>query len=297
MESSKTVLGIVGYGVMGQAIRRCFERSEELQARFALKILARTRPENGGGNQAVSFVSSLEEIAAQSEAIIIAVRSGQVIQTVAELARCLPDQAADKSKLIISLATGVPVPSLDEAGGGKLAVARVMPNVLLEVNRGIFGFCHEKGLSDSHYETIRFFFDRLGTVIELDESQMNVFTALAGCGPGFMFYLMDAFIEAGVSVGLTRESARNITVALFGGSAELASSTGLHPVLLREQAVSPAGMTTIGLNRLDSLAVRGHIIDSVKTAHEHGKIMDSEIGSEKLSPSMAQPMRESEGTR
>lgn len=280
MGLSKSVLGIVGYGVMGQAITRCFERSEELQERFCLKVLARTRPEYCGGNQALSFVSSFEEIAAQSETIIIAVRSEQVIQTVAELARNLPGQVPDKSKLVISLATGVPVPSLDEAGGGKFAIARIMPNVLLEVNRGVFGFCHEMGLPNRHYETIRFLFDRLGLVIEIDENQMNIVTALAGCGPAFMFYLMDAFIEAGASIGLTRETARQITIGLMGGCAELASNTCLHPVILREQGGS-SGMTITGMNRLDSLAVRGHIIDGIKTAYEHGKIMDREIGSEK----------------
>ncbi|UQZ88866.1 pyrroline-5-carboxylate reductase [Deltaproteobacteria bacterium Smac51] len=274
--TTKTTLGVVGYGVMGAAIGRCYARSDELQERFTLNILARKPPENERGDRPFNFASSLEELAVKSDIIIIAVRTEQVKQAVLDIGQYLPADTPDKSRLVISLATGVPISVIDEAGQGKLAVARVMPNVLLEVNRGIFGLCAEKNLSDAHKEMIHFLFDRLGTVIELDEAQMNNFTGLAGCGPGFLFYIMDAFIEAGVSIGLTREASRSIAIGLMGGCAELASSTGRHPAILREQGISPAGMTITGINHLDRCGVRGHIIDGVKTAYEHGKVMDQD---------------------
>ena len=102
------------------------------------------------------------------------------------------------------------------------------------------------------------------------------FTSLAGCGPGFLFHIMDGLCEAGVSVGLSRENSRIIAVELMGGCARLAEVTGKHPVILREQGTSPAGMTIAGLNLLDRTGVRGHLIEAVKTARDQGKVMDTQ---------------------
>lgn len=274
--SNKTALGIVGYGVMGRALGRVFNDSDELKARFSLKILARSQAEASASSSAFGFASSLRDLAGWAEALIIAVRSEQTAGVISELRHYLPEGRADKEQLLISLASGVPLSALEAAGGGKFAIARLMPNILLEVKRGAFGFCPEKELSLKHRETIYSFFGCLGSIFEIDESQMNVFTALAGCGPGFMFYLMDAFIEAGVSVGLTRQISRELTEGLMGACAALASTTGLHPMALREQGVSPAGMTIAGLNHLDRRAVRGHIIDGIRACCEQGEKMDGE---------------------
>ncbi len=275
--SNKIALGIVGYGVMGRALGRVFNDSDELRDRFSLKILARSRAADSDSSSAFSFAASLQELASWADALIIAVRSEQTTDLIAELHRSLPPGQADKERLLISLASGVTLSALEAAGGGKFAVARLMPNIFLEVKRGAFGFCPEKEFSLKHREIIYSFFGSLGSIFEIDESQMNVFTALAGCGPGFMFYIMDAFIEAGVSVGLTRQISRELTEGLMGACAALASSTGLHPMELREQGVSPAGMTIAGLNHLDRRAVRGHIIDAIRACCEQGKKMDSEL--------------------
>ena len=119
-------------------------------------------------------------------------------------------------------------------------------------------------------------FGGLGKVIHLPEEAMNAFTSLAGAGPGFLFHIMDGFCEAGVSVGLSRENSRIIAIELMGGCARLAEVTGKHPVLLREQGTSPAGMTIAGLNLLDRTGVRGHLIEAVKTARDQGKAMDAQ---------------------
>ncbi len=277
MDTVKIVMGLVGYGVIGSAVTWSFARSESLKARFSLDVLARKRPESAPEDPAVTFVQSPAEIAARSDIIILAVRPEQMRATVADLLRSWPAGVPDKSRLLVSLASGVPLSALEEMGRGKMAVARVMPNTLVEVNRGLFGLCAEKGLAEGLKEAVRFFFGGLGMVIDLEEdNQMNVFTALAGCGPGFLFYLMDSFSEAGVSVGLSRRASLSIAIGLMGGCAELAASTGRHPALLREQGVSPAGMTIAGINHLDRYGVRGHIIDAVKTACERGAAMDRE---------------------
>lgn len=271
---SPTRVGLIGYGSMGSAMARAISRSEELRACFSLCIYAKNKQQ--GGEQGMVFAGTLSELVSDSDIIIVAVRPEQVEGVAREVADLLPETGRPHRKLLISLAAGVTLDFLREQVEDKLAVVRVMPNTLVEVGKGLFGLCWGSDLSTERKDLVLKLFNGVGSVTEFDEDKMNAFTALAGCGPGMLFHVMDSFCEAGVSVGLTREASRPIAVALMAGCGILAESTGRHPVILREQSVSPAGMTIAGLNHMDRTGVRGHLIDAVKIALKQGEAMDGE---------------------
>lgn len=269
--------GIIGYGSMGSALAKAMARTEPVRGRFSLCVLARSN-KNSAAEAArdIVFVDSLQELVERSSIVIVAVMPEGVEQLTRDIVACLPADAQPRDKMLISVAAGVPLALLSSIAGDKLAVARVMPNTLVEVGRGLFGVCLTPEVAAEQKDQIDFLFGGLGKVIHLPEEAMNAFTSLAGCGPGFLFHLMDGLCEAGVSVGLSREASRTIAIELMGGCARLAEMTGKHPVLLREQGTSPAGMTIAGLNLLDRTGVRGHLIEAVKTARDQGKTMDAQ---------------------
>ena len=119
-------------------------------------------------------------------------------------------------------------------------------------------------------------FKGLGSVFILPEQKMNAFSAVAGCGPAYVFHMMDAIMEAAVTLGFTRQEANAMTVGLFRGSAQLVKETGQHPAVLHANVTSPGGQTIVGTNHLSRTAVRGHIIDAVLAANERGKAMEQE---------------------
>ena len=274
---SRPAVGIIGYGSMGAALAKAMARTEAARNGFSLRVLARSNRKKAAAEAPdIAFADSLQELVTRSDILLVAVLPEHVEQVVRDILPCLPREDWPREKLLLSVAAGVTLAQLGSLAGEKLAIARVMPNTLVEVGRGLFGVCHGPDLSDKQKGMIASLFGALGTVIPLEESGMNAFTALAGCGPGFMFHIMDSFCEAGVSAGLTRENSRAIALELMGGCARLAEVTGAHPVLLREQGTSPAGMTIAGLNLLDRTGVRGHIIDAVLTARDQGRAMDAD---------------------
>lgn len=270
-------VGIIGYGSMGAALAGGFARAAAADNGAAFFVYAKGRLPAGGELQGAVFTKSLAELVKRSGIIILAVRPEQTEAVLRDAVLCLPQESGPERKSIVSVAAGVPLALLRAQVGERCAAFRVMPNTLVEVGKGLFGLCAGPDAAAEEKERVRILFSGVGTVIELEESLMNAFTALAGCGPGFLFHIMDALCEAGVSVGLTREASRAISATLLTGCGTLAETTGRHPVILREQGTSPAGMTITGLNHLDRTGVRGHLIDAVKVALQQGVHMDTSV--------------------
>lgn len=267
-------VGIIGYGSMGSALARAMARSARFHKGFSLRVYAKGGQRPEGAEQGILFTTTLRELVLGCDIIMVAVRPEQVEAVVRDTAALLSANREPGRALLLSVAAGVTLPQLEQAAGKACAVMRVMPNTLVEADKGLFGLCPGSGITPEEKELVISLLGGLGVVIELDENRMNAFTALAGCGPGFLFHIMDSLCEAGVSVGLTREASRAIGVTLMEGCGALAASTGRHPAVLREQSTSPAGMTIAGLNHMDRTGLRGHLIDAFKTAWLQGEAMD-----------------------
>jgi pyrroline-5-carboxylate reductase len=92
-------------------------------------------------------------------------------------------------------------------------------------------------------------------------------TAVNGSGPGFIFLLMEAMVDAAVAIGLTRAQAEPLVRQTFFGSAAYAKESTATLAELRAQVTSPAGTTAAGLFELERLGVRGAIMEAVRAAH------------------------------
>ena len=95
-----------------------------------------------------------------------------------------------------------------------------------------------------------------------DERYLDMATAFNGSGPGFVYLLLEAFIDAGVQVGFKREVAEMLALQTFIGSAKYAEATGKHPAVLRNEVTSPAGTTAAGIIALENAGIRGAIIEA-----------------------------------
>ena len=275
-------LGIFGFGNMGGAFARGICNEAALAASFALAAYdpgekaARAMRDLG-----IKAAGSARELARESDMIILAVKPHLVEGLLAEIHPVLEEaqsgEGAFPGRFLVSIAAGITLEFLRGGVNGACPVARVMPNTLVEVGQGIFGLCPDTvgpSAPDAAAGALRFLLNGLGQVVDLDESRMNAFTALAGSGPAYVFHFMDCLAEAGVSVGLTRESSRSIALGLVSGCAALVEKTGEHPAVLREQVSSPGGTTVAALNHLDRTGTRGHVIDAVIAAMKRGKAME-----------------------
>lgn len=248
--------GCIGCGNMGSAILSGLESQEDIS-------LIGYDP---SGNVPCTACDSNIELAAQADFIMLAVKPDSV-ETVLETIQ----PALTEDKVIISIAAGVSMETLKKHSGGKCPVIRCMPNTPAMVGEGIFAFCFEDhALSDEQKTAVQAMFKQIGQVMILPESKFNAFTSIAGCGPAYVLYFIEAVTEAAVSVGFSRPDATEMAINLFKGTTKLADESDFHLSQLREMVCSPAGVTIAAVNHMDRTAVRGNIIDSIFEARDRG---------------------------
>jgi len=207
---------------------------------------------------------TVSELAAQTDVLIVAVKPYAATGALREFMACVPN---GRRPLVISVAAGVSVSALREAAGGRAAVVRCMPNTPAAVRMGAFGLClDDPVLTPEDKAEVRALFDALGQAVELPEGMLPAFSALMGCGPAYIFYVIEALAEAGVRMGFPRAKSIEMASYLCAGSAKLAMSPGAHPALLREAVCSPAGSTIEGIASLDSKAVKSALVEAVCAA-------------------------------
>lgn len=274
--SRALTLGLAGCGNMGSSLAKSVLRHPDLKRAFPLVVYDPSEAARQAlAAQGPRPTSSLAELAEASDIILIAVKPQYVAGVLREVLPVLKAEK-DSGKTVLSIAAGVNLASLRAGVEDRCPVIRVMPNTLASVGQSSFGLCFGPGVPDARADAVRFLLKTLGQLVELDESRMNAFTALAGSGPAYVFHFLESLIEAGVRVGLTRDSSRDIAMSLLRGGVMLAEQTGLHPAVLREQVSSPGGTTIAAINHLDRTGARGHLVDAVCAAMARGAEMEKE---------------------
>jgi pyrroline-5-carboxylate reductase len=254
-------VGFIGVGNMGTAIIKglaahkievhgCDLNTERLNA-LAAEVGLKPEP-------------TPKDIVKQCKYVLLAVKPQHLPSVLEEIAPELAD-----GHCLLSIAAGITQEKLRTLSGGRCPVVRIMPNTPALVGAGVFALCFDDpALDDARRDFVRKMIAPLGQVHELPEKLFDAFTSVAGCGPAYVFYVMDAIIEGGVNLGLPRAQTTQIVKALFSGSAKLAEEGGLHLAELREMVTSPAGSTIRATMHFDRMAMRGVIVDAVREAYD-----------------------------
>jgi pyrroline-5-carboxylate reductase len=228
------VIGFVGSGSMAAAIARGWAgEGDSMLFSDAGSGRARELAEELGGE-----VASNEEIAERADVVVLAVKP-------AKLEEVAPRLTAAKE--IVSILATVPVTRLQEAFPAA-RVLRVMPNVSVEVRKGVL--C---AAGEASPET-RAKLELLGHVVELPDEDFNEATAIMGCAPAYLALAVEALADAGAAAGLDPELARELVVETTAGTAELLRVR--HPADVRKAVASPGGSTEAGLDALDREGAR-----------------------------------------
>jgi pyrroline-5-carboxylate reductase len=173
--------------------------------------------------------------------------------------------------LIVSLAAGVDTASIESQLPDGTAVIRVMPNTPAQVDEGmsaISGGSHSDADDLAHVTEI---LSATGRVVTVPERYQDAVTAISGSGPAYLFYVVEAMIEAGVHLGLPRNTATELVVQTMLGSAKLLRETGQHPTVLREQVTSPGGTTAAAVRQLEDRAVRAAFMTAMEAARDRSR--------------------------
>ena len=173
--------------------------------------------------------------------------------------------------LVLSIMAGVSLQTI-QSGLQHERVVRSMPNTPAQVNMGVTAWIPAAAVTEEQHRQTATLLGALGEQIRVDkEDFIDMQTGLGGSGPGFVFLIIEAMIDAGVQMGFSRGDAQTIALQTVLGSAELMRQTGEHPAELRNKVTSPGGTTAAGIYELEKGGVRTVITNAVLAAYRRSQ--------------------------
>jgi pyrroline-5-carboxylate reductase len=223
----------------------------------------------------------LDNIAAAKDAdvVVLCVKPQAMAKVVTQIA-----PVVDPSKLVISIAAGVPIAAFERKLGAKARVVRAMPNTPALVGLGATALSGGEHATEQDVAFAQKLFDAVGITTVVDEVLLDAVTGLSGSGPAYMFLVIEALSDAGVKVGLSRHVALKLAAQTVLGSARLLIETGAHPGALKDQVTSPGGTAIAGLHTLEAGGLRTTLIDAVEAATKRAKELGKSFLNEEVDP-------------
>jgi len=257
----KTV-GFLGAGNMGEAIIKGLLQTGLVPTSAIAATDARAdRLEQMASQYGIRAAASNRDLVAESDVVILAVKPQIMGAVLKEIAG-----AVDRSRLLISVAAGVPVATLREGLGKPARLIRVMPNTPALVLAGVTAIARADGLEPGDLELAQELFGAVGRAVVLDEDALDAVTGLSGSGPAYVAIVIESLADGGVKMGLDRATAMILAAQTVLGSARLILETGMHPGQLKDMVSSPGGTTIAGIAALEEGGVRRTFIGAVERA-------------------------------
>lgn len=256
-------IGIIGCGVMGGAIARIVSHHHHVILHDHKKTNAAPLSKEIGAKVELD----LAVLAQASDVVVLAVKPKDLKTISEQIAPHL-----DKGKLVVSILAGVTLETLQKHFQST-TVFRVMPNLPLVCGHGMLGIADDPTVNQEEKHRVEEALQGLGMISWMKEGLMNAFTALTSSNPAFIYLIIEAMVEAGVSLGFRADTALEYVLKTFEGSVALLKSSGVSPTELKMRITSPGGATIAGLNELEKEGVRAGIIAGLKACYRKAEEM------------------------
>ena len=260
-------IGMLGAGNMASALVRgllasATLRPEQLRASdVRAEPLRRLEQEHG-----IVTHSDNRELVTWANVVVLAVKPQGITAALDSVADELSSE-----KLLISVAAGVPIDSLQARLRGPSRIIRVMPNTPALVLAGATALAAGAHATPGDLSLAVSLFDAVGRTAVVSESLMDVATGLSGSGPAYVMIALEALADGAVRMGMPRDTALLLAAQTLLGAAKLQLDTGEHPAVLKDRVTSPGGTTAAGLQALETGGLRAALINAVVAATERGR--------------------------
>jgi pyrroline-5-carboxylate reductase len=237
------------------ATTRTPERAAELSAKYGIRATA-------GGNR---------EAAEQADLIVLAVKPSTLPKVLAEIREVLTGR-----QILLSVAASVPIALIEKQVGASprclsMPIFRAMPNIPVVVEEGATAIACNSVCTAEHRGIVENVFRAVGVAVFVEEEMMHAVTALSGSGPAYIYMVIEAMIAGGLKMGLSREISTRLAEQTVLGAAKLVRETGLHPAVLRDQVITPGGVTISAIHELERHGLRAMLISAIETATHHSE--------------------------
>lgn len=265
---SRTV-AILGVGVMGSTLLAGLLRSGRDAADLVITGRNAERARELAGAHGVRLMNNVDA-AVGADTLVLVVKPQDMGGLLAEISAHVRP-----GTLVVSLAAGITTAFLEERLPEGTAVVRVMPNTPALVDEGMAAISPGSHCDEGHLNEAEELLRSCGKVLRIPEKHLDAVTAISGSGPAYIFYVVEAMVEAGVLLGMPRATSTELVVQTLYGAATMLKETGQHPTVLREQVSSPGGTTMAALRQLDDHKVRAAFVTAMEAAAKRSKELAS----------------------
>jgi len=216
----------------------------------------------------VAVTADNAEVANKADVIFVAVKPPMVLAVLTQLKTNL------QNKLVVSLAGGVRIPNMEKVADARFM--RALTNTPSAICRAATGITRGSRSTNEDVDLAKKIFSAIGVVVEIDESQIDIVTALSGSGPAFMYTVIEALAAGGTKLGLANDVAMELAIQTARGAADIMLETKMSPEELRKMVVTPGGTTAAGLAVMEKLGTSKSLIAAVEAATKRGQEMAKE---------------------
>ncbi|XP_014092621.1 pyrroline-5-carboxylate reductase 3 [Bactrocera oleae] len=263
-------IGFIGGGNMAFAIgsglinREFVKTSQVLVSGPNLENLARWRA------LGIATTDDNYEVLDKADIIFICVKPHILTPMAAQLHSLHSPTLKDKDKLFVSVLAGVKLKTLEEKFSfvDGLKMIRTMPNTPMQIGEGITVYSPGSYVKQQDLEKLHLMLNSLGIAQQVPESMIDAVSGVAGCGPAFVYTIIEALADGGVKQGVPRQMALQFSAQMLLGAAKMVLLTGKHPAVLRDEVCSPGGATIVGVHELEKGNLRSTLINAVEKSSE-----------------------------
>lgn len=250
-------IGFIGMGNMAQAIAKGFIDSGKV-AGSDIFAFAPNQSKLADNAKRIGFtpVKDVKSLVEEAELIIIACKPYQIKSVLEECGSQM------SGKALVSVAAGWVFDTFAQEIDN-VRIQCIMPNTPAMVGEGVMLFEQLNSLTEAELTYTKDIFSALGIVETLPTELMRIGGAISGCGPAFMDLIMEAYGDAAVKYGISRDMAYRLVAQTMLGSAKLQMATGSHPGVLKDAVCSPRGTTIRGVAALEENGLRNACIKSI----------------------------------
>ncbi|AGZ52037.1 pyrroline-5-carboxylate reductase [Mycobacterium kansasii] len=275
-------IAIIGGGSIGEALL-----SGLLRAGRQVKdlVVAERIPERAKylASTYSVLVTSVSDAIEHATFVVVAVKPADVETVIGDLAAAATGAGSDSvEQVFVTVAAGVTTSYFESKLPAGTPVIRAMPNAAALVGAGVTALAKGRFVTPQQLKEVSALFDAVGVVLNVPEQQLDAVTAVSGSGPAYFFLLVEALVDAGVAVGLSRQVATELTAQTLAGSTAMllermeqerpaaGEPAGLRvdttALQLRASVTSPGGTTAAALRELEKGGFRGVVDAAVHAA-------------------------------
>lgn len=262
------IIGFIGSGNMGEALISGLLVSQQSKPEHIIcSDVREERLEELQKCYGIHTTTDNKAVIQKADIIVYAIKPQIMAEVLQETSASL-----DMSKVIISIAAGVPLAAIESMIKKDLRLIRAMPNVCVAVKEGATAIAAGAHCKSEDVALAMAIFNSVGRCVFLKENYlMDAITGLSGSGPAYIFMIVDALADAGVKVGLSRKEALLLASQTVLGAAKMLLETKVHPGQLKDMVTSPGGTAIAGLHTLEKGGLRTTLINAVEAATARSK--------------------------